>query len=131
VASWWFLLNGWGWLWGLTVGWIPALMLALLVGWLSKWLWPVWAAIIFFGALFIGTYLSHPDPNAPISVPPVPEKHKPIHFTWRSYSIFAGGAMALWLLASYLEQYEIDFWEFDGQNLSFHPSVTKKTKQKS
>lgn len=39
--------------------------------------------------------------------------------------------MALWLLASYLEQYEIDFWEFDGQNLSFHPSVTKKTKQKS
>ncbi|ESQ77922.1 hypothetical protein ABENE_23215 [Asticcacaulis benevestitus DSM 16100 = ATCC BAA-896] len=127
--GWWFLLSEWGWMWGITLGWIPSIMLALLTGWLTKWLWPIWAVVAFFGTISIGSYLVHPDPSSSIPVPPVPSGNKIVHVDIRKWSLMALAVMLpLYALVAYLENFEVLFWEFDGQKIRWKPSVSKKKK---
>ena len=56
IASWIYCMSAYGFLFGFGLGWLPSAILAVLVGFALRYLWPIAALILVAGAilLFVG-----------------------------------------------------------------------------
>ncbi len=51
AVSWIYCMDEYGFLFGFGLGWLPSAMLAAIVGWLVRWLWPVAAFFLVLALL--------------------------------------------------------------------------------